>query len=230
MDAASSNWGQRVAASAVGALVIGIIAGLIGIGPERVVTAVLAATAAALGGALLDDLIESRSGARRVPATTGAVGHAGPVGEPATRAPGPAATRPTAPPLVSQATAADRAAPSARSATRSGRPDVTAPPPVTAPPARWFESRPPLLAEPSPRWSADGRQDLVAIYLAHADASDVACARCGRTVQRPAGDRPPDCPHADDPEPCVLEPDSDVQITTFRSRRDVSPGDLRARD
>ena len=52
---------DRLVGCAVGALVIGLLAAFVGIGPERVLTGLLAVVAATLGGALLDDFIGSRT-------------------------------------------------------------------------------------------------------------------------------------------------------------------------
>ena len=148
---------------------VGIIVALAGLGPERVEAGLLAAMAAVLCGALLDERIESK------------------------------------------------VKPSGRGVPEEGTTIV--PPPEQA---QWVDARRPLLDEPSTRWTAVSRRDCAATYLSSPAAPDALCTRCGRTVLRPAGDRPADCPDGDGPVFCVLKDRHDFLVTEFKRLRNVS--------
>ena len=197
-------WGERLIASAIGATVVGIVLALAGIGPERVLTGLVAIAAAALLGALLDDLVDQAPSRRPVTATPTV-----PPAEPVAVEPRSAVATP--PRIGSQRTAGHVASPG--------------PAIVATPAAQWEGPRRPQLDRPSGRWAASAGRDLVAVHRTNSGDPDVVCTLCGRTVPASRGDRPADCPAPLGTVPCTLAPHADVLWTDFRAVPRVSPGD-----
>jgi len=244
------SWIDRLAGCAVGALGIGLLAALVGIGPERVLTGLLAVVAATLGGALLDDFIGSSTksawAGRRGRMPTQPVGrqpYSAPRGTtPARGANLPrGAALPPHPPVdvaLDDGGASTSAARPPRHAVESRLAgevvpiEATVPPPrqsITSPEAQWVDARLPANDEPSGRWVAAGERDLIATYLFASTAPNAACTRCGRTVARPEGDVPSDCPIGERVS-CPLRQSDNRLVTGFRSLRNVSrdePSDLK---
>jgi ribosomal protein S27E len=239
------SWIDRLVGCAVGALVIGLLAALVGIGPERVLTGLLAVVAATLGGALLDDFIGSRTKSAwasrgRMPSqpvgqqpysaprgTTPALGANHPRGAALRRHPpvdmglddgeasASAASRPPRHAVGSQL---------ASDVVPIEAPEPPMPPSrqsITPPEAHWVDARLPANDEPSSRWVAVGERDLIATYLFASTAPNAACTRCGRTVARPEGDVPSDCPIGERVS-CPLRQRDNRLVTGFRSLSNVS--------
>ena len=238
------SWVDRFAGCAVGALAIGLLAALVGIGPERVLTGLLAVVAATIGGVLLDDFIGSRTtsvwASQRGRMPTQPVEqhpYSAPRGTTSERdASLPRARRPPHRPDL----ALDDGRPSASRAPRPPRhvvdshvpgdvvpseaPGPPVPPPhrkITPPEAQWVDARLPASDEPSTRWVTAGERDLIASYLFASRAPSAVCTRCGRTVARPEGDVPSDCPIGERVS-CPLQQRDNRLVTGFRMLRDVS--------
>jgi hypothetical protein len=240
------SWIDRLAGCAVGALVIGLLAAFVGVGPERVLTGLLAVAAATLGGALLDDFIGSRTtsawASRRGRMPTQPVGQQ-PYSAPRGTTPARGVKLPRGaalPPHPPVDIALDDGGPSASAAPRPPRHEeeshlagdivpIEAPEPpmprprrsITSPEAHWVDARLPANDEPSSRWVAAGERDLIATYLFASTAPNAACTRCGRTVARPEGNVPSDCPIGERVS-CPLQQRDNRLVTGFRSLRDVS--------
>lgn len=238
------SWIDRLAGCAVGALAIGLLAALVGIGPERVLTGLIAVVAATIGGALLDDFIGSRTtrASRRGRMPTQPVGqhpNSAPRGTTPVRdtnLPRRAARPPHRPVDI----ALDDGRPSVSAAPRPPRHVVGSPvagdvvpieapeqpgPPrdrsITPPEAHWVDASLPASDEPSSRWVAAGERDLIATYLFASAAPNAACTRCGRTVAQPEGGVPTDCPIGERVS-CPLRECDNRLVTGFRMLRDVS--------
>jgi hypothetical protein len=208
------TWGERFLGAAIGALVTGAVVALLGLGPDRVVAWCLAAGAATMAGALIDDQLEARFGSdRRRPRDgepTPVERH--PVSAPRPREPGGAspivATAPTAAPT-----------PDWPAAPRRGATPQEAPPP-----ARWVQAEPPCLDHPSDLWAGQQDRDLLACHLARPARANAVCTDCGRTVCVPDTGPPVDCPVPSGRASCPLEkpPRDVVLVTDFQSLRGVS--------
>jgi ribosomal protein S27E len=205
------SWIDRLVGCAVGALVIGLLAALVGIGPERVLTGLLALVAATLGGALLDDFIGANlprgAALRRHPPVD--------MGLDDGEASASAASRPPRHAVGSQL---------ASDVEPIEAPEPPMPPSrqsITPPEAHWVDARLPANDEPSSRWVAVGERDLIATYLFASTAPNAACTRCGRTVARPEGDVPSDCPIGERVS-CPLRQRDNRLVTGFRSLSNVS--------
>jgi hypothetical protein len=239
------SWSERLLGAAVGALVVGVLAALVGVGPNHVGAGLLAVAAATFGAALIDAAIESqeqRAGSGSglpVPVAppyeasyqgrTAVALSASSTPTPNTSAPsGGPSRRPPAPPIAPAA--GPVAPPVERDSTGPAivaEPLSADPPPrqeVKPPDAVWVDAGPPIVDSRPDRWEAHAKRDLMATYLSDRSSPDAICTHCGRTLASGVADPAVDCPFGDGGRSCSVRDRDDILMTIFRSVRRVSNG------